>query len=63
EVTASILNVRREPLVDSDVLIKLAIGARVWASPVQAGGLWMAVKVEGETGYVSARFLSEVVLP
>ena len=63
EVTASILNVRREPLVDSEVLMKLATGARVWAYPGQAGGLWMAVKVEGETGYASARFLAEVDLP
>jgi len=63
EVTASILNVRREPLVDSEVLIKLATGARVWAYPGQAGGLWMAIKVEGEAGYASARFLAEVAPP
>jgi hypothetical protein len=63
EVTASILNVRREPLADSPVLIKLATGARVWAYPGQTGGQWMAVKVEGETGYASARFLAEVDLP
>ncbi len=63
EVTATILNVRREPLVDSPVLIKLATNARVWAYPGQVGGQWMAVKVEGETGYASARFLAEVDLP
>jgi hypothetical protein len=63
EVTASILNVRLEPLADSPVLIKLATGARVWAYPGQTGGQWMAVKVEGETGYASARFLAEVDLP
>ncbi|MDX1474199.1 MAG: hypothetical protein R3309_08515 [Reinekea sp.] len=60
EVSASILNVRRSPTVDSDVVIKLATGARVWAYPQQASGLWMMVKVEGETGYASARFLREV---
>ena len=60
EVSASILNVRSSPSVDSDVIIKLATGARVWAYPGQATGLWMLVKVEGETGYASARFLSEV---
>ncbi len=60
EVSASILNVRSAPTVDSDVIIKLATGARVWAYPGQATGLWMLVKVEGETGYASARFLSEV---
>ena len=63
EVTASILNVRLEPLADSPVLIKLATGARVWAYPGQTGGQWMAVKVEGETGYASARFLAEVDFP
>ena len=63
EVTATILNVRREPLVDSPVLIKLAVGARVWAYPGQVEGQWMAVKVEGETGYASAKFLAEVDLP
>jgi hypothetical protein len=60
EVTASILNVRAEANVESDVLIKLAGGARVWAYPEEADGLWMLVKVEDQVGYASARFLGEV---
>ncbi|TXR54313.1 hypothetical protein [Reinekea thalattae] len=57
EVTASILNVRETASVDAEILIKLATGARVWAYPESAQGLWMLVRVEGETGYASARFL------
>ena len=60
EVTASILNVRAEANVESDILIKLAGGARVWAYPEEAVGLWMLVKVEDQVGYASARFLGEV---
>jgi hypothetical protein len=63
EVSASILNVRKEAVVGADVLIKLAGGARVWAYPEESVGLWMLVKVEGQTGYASARFLEEVETP
>jgi len=63
EVTASILNVRREATVDSEILIKLGGSARVWAYPDMSEGLWMLVKVEGEIGYASARFLAEVNTP
>lgn len=57
EVTASILNVRETASVNAEILIKLATGARVWAYPDSAQGLWMLVRVEGEIGYASARFL------
>ena len=60
EVTASILNVREAPNVDSEILIKLAGGARVWAYPDLGEGLWMYVKVEGKVGFASARFLQEL---
>lgn len=60
EVTASVLNVRTAPDVGSDILIKLARGARVWAYPEQTEGLWMYLSVQGEIGYASARFLAEV---
>ena len=59
-VTASILNVRAEPNVGSDVIIKLAEGDRVWAYPQAAQGLWMQVRVEDLTGYASSRFLQIV---
>lgn len=62
EVTASILNVRAEANVNSDIIIKLAVGARVWAYPGEATGLWMMVRVEGQEGFASARFLQEVDL-
>lgn len=60
EVTASILNVREAPDVSSDIIIKLAGGARVWAYPELAQGLWMYVRVEGREGFASARFLDEL---
>ncbi len=60
QVTASILNVRKEASVGSEILIKLAGGAKVWAYPETADGFWILVKVEGETGYASARFLEEI---
>lgn len=60
EVTASILNVRAQSDVNAEIIIKLAEGARVWAYPEEAIGLWMKVKVEGQEGYASARFLSEI---
>lgn len=60
EVTASILNVRDVPQVDGDIVLKLAESARVWAYPESSEGLWMLVRVQGESGYVSARFLREV---
>lgn len=60
-VTASILNVRAQPTVNAEVVIKLAQGARVWAYPGEADGLWMKVRVEGVDGYASARFLEEPV--
>ncbi|EAR08912.1 hypothetical protein MED297_04562 [Reinekea sp. MED297] len=59
-VTASILNVREQPNVGSDVIIKLAEGDRVWAYPQAAEGLWMQVRVDGLTGYASSRFLAIV---
>ena len=60
-VTASILNVRSEPSVAGTVVIKLGQGARVWAQPDKADGLWMPILVEGVNGYASARFLQAVV--
>ncbi|MEJ2064773.1 MAG: SH3 domain-containing protein [Reinekea sp.] len=59
-VSASILNVRGQPSVNGDVLMKLGEGAQVWAYPDEAEGLWMLVQVDGAIGYVSARFLTEV---
>lgn len=60
EVTASILNVRESASVDAPILIKLAGGAKVWAYPDTADGFWIKVKVEGKTGFASARFLKAV---
>lgn len=59
-ITASILNVRSQPSVDSDIVIKLGEGARVWAYPSEAVGMWMKISVEGEMGYASSRFMQVV---
>lgn len=59
-VTASILNVRDEADVNSEVVLQLAEGDEVWAYPAQSEGLWMQIRVDGLTGYASARFLQIV---
>jgi hypothetical protein len=59
-ITASILNVRAQPTVDSAIVIKLGEGARVWAYPDESVGMWMKISVEGEIGYASSRFMRAI---
>lgn len=60
QVTASILNVREAPSTESDVIIKLGEGARVWMEPEGSQGTWNRIRVEGRVGYASSRFMEPV---
>jgi len=60
QVTASILNVREAPSTESDVIIKLGEGARVWMEPEGSQGAWNRIRVEGRVGYASSRFMEPV---
>lgn len=56
-VTASVLNVRARPSIDSEVVMKLGDGARVWVDPARAVGDWQHIRVEGVVGYASGRYM------
>lgn len=56
-VSASVLNVRAEPSIDSEVVMKLGEGARVWVSPEQSVGDWQHVRVDDISGFASGRYL------
>lgn len=57
-ITASVLNVRAEPSLDAEVVMKLGAGAQVWVDPSQADGFWQRVRVDGEIGYASGRYMT-----
>lgn len=59
-VSASVLNVRAEPSIDSEVVMKLGEGARVWVSPDQSVGDWQHIRVDDVSGFASGRYLEPV---
>jgi uncharacterized protein YgiM (DUF1202 family) len=59
-ITASLLNVRAAPSTNSDIIIKLGEGARVWMEPEGSGNGWNRIRVEGLVGYASGNFMEPV---
>jgi hypothetical protein len=59
-ITASLLNVRAAPSTNSDIIIKLGEGARVWMEPEGSGNGWNRIRVEGLVGYASSNFMEPV---
>ncbi|MHA7880432.1 MAG: SH3 domain-containing protein [Saccharospirillum sp.] len=56
-VTASVLNVREQPRVDSQVIMQLSEGQRVWVDPQQREGDWERLRLNDLEGYASGQFL------
>lgn len=57
-ITASVLNVRAEPSLDAEVVMKLGAGAQVWVDPSQSEGFWRQVRVDDRVGYASGRYMT-----
>jgi uncharacterized protein YgiM (DUF1202 family) len=58
-VSANVLNVRAQATVESAVIAKLGKGAKVWAYPDEATGLWMKIAFDDKVGYTSTRFIAQ----
>ena len=57
-ITASVLNVRAEPSLDAEVVMKLGAGAQVWVDPSKSDGFWQQVRVDDTIGYASGRYMT-----
>lgn len=57
-VTASVLNVRADPSLDAEIVMKLGEGAQVWVDPDLAEGQWEHVRVGDDRGYASGRYMT-----
>lgn len=56
-VTATILNLRVGPESDSEVIIRLGKGAKVWQVGISPSKRWAKVEVNGEVGYLGIAFI------
>ncbi|GGX44853.1 SH3 domain-containing protein [Saccharospirillum salsuginis] len=57
-ITASVLNVRAEPSLEAEVVMKLGAGAQVWVDPSKSEGFWRQVRVDETIGYASGRYMT-----
>ncbi len=57
-ITASVLNVRAEPSLDAEIVMKLGDGAEVWVDPSKSEGFWQQVRVGDTVGYASGRYMT-----
>jgi len=57
-ITASVLNVRAQPSLDAEVVMKLGAGAQVWVDPSKSEGFWRQVRVDDTIGYASGRYMT-----